>query len=220
MVAAGTVVGALTVGAGPAAAEGSGAAELCLRAQGQVANVHKAEFAAAGGTMTNVDYPDKASFEKSKPQVSPLTTGSYVTYEDEAGTLPEQIRCKGKTADHLQAVYGQAVAGPEQACSVVNAETLRQVAAGLSPAERAAARFRPENVVVDGDFPGFTGWDWLMDFPVAYVAWWDGKLHLPSKALSAPWSWVLLPESFRGQHYCTLVAPSHLKRLMLGQASV
>lgn len=45
-----------------------------------------------------------------------------------------------------------------------------------------------------------------------------GRLHLPSKSLPVPWPWDVLQESFRGRHYCTFLAPSHLKRLVLGQA--
>ncbi len=193
--------------------------DLCLRAQQQTAKLDQAAFQNAGGELSNIDYPDKTSFEKSKPTEKPLVIGSYVTYEDAEGTLPKQIRCKSKRSDHLQLVYGEAVAGPEQECRTVNQTTLQEVDASFTAQERAALAYPASKVVVDGDVPAFTGWDWLWDFPPAYKGW-DGKIHLPSRSLSVPWTWSALPESFRGQHYCTFVAPSYLKRLMLGQATV
>ena len=191
--------------------------DLCLRAQHQTAGLDTAAFQAAGGELSNVDYPDRASFEKSKPTERPLVTGSYTTYEDEGRTLPRQIRCKTKRSDHLQLVYGQQVAGPEEQCKVVNETTLQEVAASFTEAERAALVYPVSKVVVDRDVPAFTGWDWLWEFPAAYRGI-GGRLHLPSRSLSVPWTWGALPESFRGQHYCTFIAPSYLKRLMLGQA--
>lgn len=211
---AGTCLAILS-GTSPAAAAAP-AGDLCLRAQQQTAALDQAAFAAAGGSLSNIDYPDKTSFEKSKPTEKPLVTGSYVTYEDGAGTLPVQIRCKTKRSDHLQAVYGEAVAGPEQQCATVNRTTLEQVDASFTPEERAALAYPAAKVVVDADTPAFTGWDWLFDFPPAYKDL-RGRLHLPSRSLSVPWKWNVFPENFRGQHYCTFISPSHLKRLMLGQ---
>ncbi|WP_106403588.1 hypothetical protein [Actinocorallia populi] len=213
---AGTCLAVLS-GASSASAAAAPAGDLCLRAQHQTAGIDQAAFQAAGGELSNVEYPDKTSFEKSKPTEKPLVTGSYTTYEDEAGTLPRQVRCKTKRSDHLQLVYGQDAAGPEQQCKVVNETTLQEVDASFTEAERASLAYPASKVVVDRDVPAFTGWDWLWEFPAAYE---DrrGRLHLPSRSLSVPWTWNALPASFRGQHYCTFIAPPYLRRLMLGQA--
>ncbi len=210
---------AVLSGASSASAAAAPVGDLCLRAQQQTAKLDQGAFQAAGGQLSNIDYPDAASFEKSKPSVQPLVTGSYTTYEDADKTLPKQIRCKTKRSDHLQLVYGASVAGPEQECKGVNAATLQEVDASFTPEERAALVFPAAKVVIDGDVPAFTGWDWLWDFPAAYKGV-GGKLRIPSRSLSVPWSWSAFPESFRGQHYCTFIAPSYLKRLMLGQAKV
>ncbi|MEO3784367.1 hypothetical protein ABGB12_13610 [Actinocorallia sp. B10E7] len=221
LLALGMTGGCLAVlsGVSSASAAAPSAGDLCLRAQQQTAELDQAAFQNAGGELSNIDYPDRTSFEKSKPTEKPLVTGSYVTYEDEARTLPEQIRCKSKRSDHLQLIYGDAVAGPEQECRTVNQTTLQEVDASFTAEERASLVYPASKVVIDGDVPAFTGWDWLWEFPAAYKDL-RGRIHLPSRSLSVPWTWNALPESFRGQHYCTFIAPSHLRRLMLGQAAV
>ncbi|GAB4586557.1 hypothetical protein [Nocardia sp. IFM 10818] len=188
---------------------------LCLRAQVTTASLHLGKFRKAGGELHEAPYTDLGSFAASKPQVQPLTVTSYTTYEDSGTGLPRQVRCKGKSADHLAEVYGARTAGPEGTCAQVNRGTLKQVAGSLTDAEREALVFRPNRVVIDPDTLATTGQDWLSDFPTATV---DsaGTLHLPAKALHVPLDTPGIPDAFKGQHYCTLIAPEHLKRILLG----
>ncbi|MCM6772522.1 hypothetical protein NDR87_00435 [Nocardia sp. CDC159] len=189
---------------------------LCLRAQAQTANLDVIDFRRAGGSLRNVDYPDMASFAASKPQVQPLTTTRYNTYADAGNSQPKQVRCKGKSADHIAAVYGADIAGPEADCAAVNRQTVREVAAMLTPAERRELVHRPEDVVIDPDTVAATGQEWVAEFPVALV---DAaqRLHIPSKSLYVPLSTPGIPEAFKGQHYCTLISHHYLKQLMLGR---
>ncbi|GAB2838986.1 hypothetical protein GCM10022221_43120 [Actinocorallia aurea] len=202
----------------PAAAAGW-VDDLCTRAQKQTSQLNEANFAAAGGSITNVDYADFEAFKESKPQAQPLTIGSYITYEDEARTQPKQVRCKTKTSDHIKTMYGANAAGAEQDCKVINAGTVDEVFASLTAEEQASLAYPRTRVVIGFDWPAFTGADWLWDFPAAFKGW-DGKLNIPSRNLNVPWAWAIFPENFRGQHYCTLIAPQYLKRLILGQAQV
>ncbi|MGW0247426.1 hypothetical protein ACWDYH_12385 [Nocardia goodfellowii] len=196
----------------PATAEAETFPQLCLRAQVQTAKLRVGKFRQAGGTLSEMSYPDLAAFAASKPQAQPLTVTSYTTHD--AG-VPKQVRCKGKSADHLTDVYGADIAGPEGACANVNRVTLRQVARSLTAQEREALVYRPNKVIVDPDTAAITGQDWLADFPVATrdAA---GTLHLPSKSLLVPLNTPGIPEAFKGQHYCTLIAPEYLKALLLG----
>lgn len=189
--------------------------ELCRRAQIESANLHSNRFYRRGGELQDTAYPDLASFASSKPQVQPLTVTHYTTYEDAGATLPKQVRCKGKSADHINAVYGENTAGPEGTCAAANRRTLREIARSLTPQERKALKYRPNDVVLDADTEAATGQQWLADFPTATV---DsaGRLHLPSSSLFVPLDTPGIPEAFKGQHYCTLVAPSHLLRLLSG----
>jgi hypothetical protein len=198
---------------GAQATDGDQFPQICLRAQVQTANLRVGKFQRAGGTLSEQTYPDPASFAASKPQVKPLTVTSYTTY---ANGMAKQIRCKGKSADHLTDVYGAAIAGEEGTCAEVNQFTLRQVARSLTTEERKALVHRPRTVVIDADTAATTGLDWLADFPVATKDA-TGTLHLPSKSLYVPLDTPGIPDAFKGQHYCTLITHDYLKQLLLGK---
>ncbi|MEU8900309.1 hypothetical protein [Nocardia sp. NPDC048505] len=200
---------------GAAATEGEQYPQICLRAQVQTANLRVAKFVRQGGSLSEQSYADLAAFAASKPEVQPLTVTSYTTSAD---GVPKQLRCKGKSADHLTAVYGERIAGPEGTCAEVNRVTLRQVARSLTSEERRALVFKPRRVVIDPDLPAATGQDWLADFPVA-VADPAGTLHLPSKSLYVPLDTPGIPEAFKGQHYCTLITHDYLKQVLLGKVA-
>ncbi|MEV0248668.1 hypothetical protein AB0H76_18855 [Nocardia sp. NPDC050712] len=197
---------------GAQATEGEQFPQICLRAQVQTADLRLGKFRRAGGTLTEEPYADLSAFIASKPQIQPLTVTSYTTYAD---GLAKQIRCKGKSADHLTEVYGAQVAGAEGTCAEVNRVTLRQVARSLTGEERRALVYKPRRVVLDPDTPSATGQDWVADFPVA-VRDPAGILHLPSKSLYVPLATPGIPEAFKGQHYCTLITHEYLKQVLLG----
>ncbi|WP_306362256.1 hypothetical protein [Nocardia sp. CC227C] len=221
--ASGLVTAALTTTllggfAAPAAAEpveeqGLSSLTLCQRAQVGTASLRLVRFHRAGGSFAEVPYTDPAAFAASKPQVRPLTVTSYTTYDDTGS--PRQVRCKGKSADHINQEYGDRTAGGDGTCGETNRRTLWRVARDLTREERAALVFRPYQVDIDPDTPAATGQEWLADFPTATVDS-DGKLHLPSKALHVPLDTPGIPDAFKGQHYCTLIAPEHLKNILLG----
>ena len=60
--------------------------------------------------LRNVVHADYAPFVISKPQIEPLETQQYLQYADEAKTRPTMLMCKGKSADHVVAVYGAGAA--------------------------------------------------------------------------------------------------------------
>ncbi|MFI9402133.1 hypothetical protein [Nocardia sp. NPDC052316] len=191
--------------------------DLCIRAQSQTANLNVVAYRRAGGALEKAVYPDLASFAAAKPPARPLTVARYNSYEDAAATQPKQVRCKGKSADHLTAVYGADIAGPEGTCAAANRQPLAETARMLTPAERDALVHRPNTIQIDPDTSAINGPDWLADFPAATM---DsaGKLHIGSKSLYVPFATPDIPEAFKGQHYCTLIAHAYLKRLMLGLA--
>lgn len=217
LVCAAAVLGTATQPATAEPDESQRPAELCLRAQTETANLHVNRFERKGGELHEVAYSDLAAFAASKPQIQPLTVTRYTTYEGADTTLPKQLRCKGKSADHIAAVYGRGIAGPEGTCADVNRTTLKQVARSLTHDERNDLIHKPNSVVIDPDTAAVTGQDWLSDFPTATQDS-TNKLHLPSKSLLVPLDTPGIPDAFKGQHYCTLIDPAYLKRLLLGHA--
>lgn len=167
-------------------------------------------------------------FKRSKPAVQPLRTHQFL--ERDAAGRAAQLSCKTKTADHLRSVHGaQAIArrgrapvgeaGPaDLACRQLHRDMVNEIWGSLTPEERARAAFPPTRVRLEPDAFSHTGSSWVRSRAAAWRAA-DDRLHLRSAALFAEWEdwrWKVMPESWRGNHYCHLVAPERLRRLMQG----
>lgn len=180
-----------------------------------------AQQAIAGTTLVsnNVVHAEYQSFVASKPVVRPLETEQYAWFEDDTRTQVRMISCKMKTVDHLRTEYGAEAAGSESTCAAVNARILGIVRAGLTRAERRQQRYDGgTRVVYEPDELTTEGPVWLAPYDIAWVGA-DGALHLKSKAMRNDWldpRYVNAPAKFKGTRYCHLVAPSHMKRLLLG----
>ena len=92
--------------------------------------------------IRNTVHADYAPFVLSKPQINPLETQQYLQYEDDAKTRPTLLMCKGKSADHIVAVYGPGAAQPALDTQLPRRQPRPRARrlARLTPAERAAAR--------------------------------------------------------------------------------
>ena len=176
--------------------------------------------------LRNVIEPDFESFKLSKPGIEPLRTHQFVTRSSDG--MPTAVSCKTKSADHLRSVHGpDAAADPrvsanQHSCRDVHREMIRDIVAQLSPTERAALREPPQQVMLDADALRYTGSQWVKSSAEAYRGE-DGRLHLRAYALFAEWEdwrWKIMPESWRGNHYCHLVAPEYIRALMRGEARV
>jgi hypothetical protein len=159
------------------------------------------------------------SFVKSKPQVKPLETHQYVEYADPAHTQPMQVACKTKSADHLDEVYGPGSAlDDDYSCRSINRSILLDAWGAMSAAERAAARWPPSRIMLDGDDVGFMGAQFIKPYTFLYEGS-DGLPHLQAKAQFASWTdwrWKFMPDRFKGTHYCRLIAPEYAARLIRG----
>jgi len=163
----------------------------------------------------------KDSFKTSKAAVSPLGTQQFV--EVAADGRPRAVSCKTKTADHLRAVHGIAAApGPVESprsCRDVQRAVVLQVWAALDAEQRADAAYAPARILLAADTLSYTGSAWLSTPAAAWVGS-DGRLRMRASALYAAWEdwrWKVMPQSFRGNHYCHLVAPERIRGLMLGE---
>jgi hypothetical protein len=168
--------------------------------------------------VVNVIETDFEAFKRSKPSVRPLRSHQFLR-RDAAGR-PVELSCKTKTADHLRSVYGTAGAGTaDRACRHLHREMVNGVWRSLTAAQRDGAAFPPTRVLLEPDALSLTGSSWVRSQAAAWRGA-DGRLHLRSAALFAEWEdwrWKVMPESWRGNHYCHLVAPERLRRLMLGE---
>lgn len=172
------------------------------------------------GTTLPVDNAVETAFEpfkKSKPAVQPVRTHQFLV-ADTAGR-PLQLSCKTKSADHLRSAHGAAAAGADRSCRDLHRDMVNEVWRALAPAERARAPHPPWRVMLDADAANYMGSSWLKSRAEATRGA-DGLLHLRAAGLFAEWEdwrWKVMPESFRGNHYCHLVAPERIRRLMLGE---
>lgn len=176
--------------------------------------------------ITNVIEPDFEAFKRSKPQADPLTTHQYLSVNQRRGLT--RISCKTKTADHLRAVFGPTIAPAptyphlaDRSCRDVHRAMVLALWREASPAERAAAPHPPSRLMLDADLAYMTGSSWIQSPAEAYLGA-DQRLHLRAVALFAAWDdwrWKIMPDIFRGNHYCHLIAPESLRELMLNPAA-
>ncbi len=174
--------------------------------------------------VRNVIHTDFAAFVDSKPGIDPLETQQYVEYADDARTRPQKISCKLKSADHIRAVHGtaatRAVENPNL-CREINRATILEVWRGLDALTRSKAAVPPHRFMLDGDRTEIMGSRWVRPYSYVYAGA-DGTVHIRAKALLVNWDdwrWKLAPRSFRGTHYCHLIAPEYVRELMLGTAA-
>lgn len=187
-------------------------AEFCSRAQRLIARTAM--------RPVNVLYTERGAFIRSKPRVRPLETAQFVSHTREPAPEPMVVSCKMNSSDHLVAEYGPGAAGPEGACRNVNADTVARVFAALTPAEHGRLAVRQDQVVLEPDDEALTGASWSQGAqPARRSA--GGELLIRARSIRVDWTdwkWAWLPDRFRGQHSCHLIAPEYLRRLLLGEA--
>lgn len=171
--------------------------------------------------ITNRIHTSKDAFTASKASVDPPTTEQFL--ERDAKGRPLEISCKTKSADHLRAVHGAQAARdpalPPRSCVDIHRVMVNEIWSTLDERQRAAAVFPPTRIMLVADVMRYTGSGWIGSPAETYVAA-DGRLRLRAAALYAEWEdwrWKIMPKSFRGNHYCHLVAPERIRALMLGE---
>ncbi|MFQ5636073.1 MAG: hypothetical protein ACE5G3_12190, partial [Gammaproteobacteria bacterium] len=138
----------------------------------------------------------------------------YVTYDE--ARRPKMISCKVKSADHLVAEYGEGAAGPQGTCRDISERIVEMLIERLEIEDPSLANVARAQVVVEPDEPFVTGASWLSEFPLTFRGD-DGRLHVNTQSLQVDWEdwrWYILPDRFRGQTYCHLIAPEHLEALL------
>lgn len=178
----------------------------------------------AGTTLPadNAVQVDFDAFVKSKAVVRPLRAQQYVEYEDAAKTRPMLIACKTKSADHLNAEYGPGTAlGDDYTCRSINRSIVLGAWSAMTASQQASAAWPPSRIMLDGDDVGYLGSTFVKPYAFLYLGA-DGLPHLQARAQYASWTdwrWKLMPERFRGTHYCRLIAPEYAARLIRGETA-
>ncbi|AQQ67937.1 hypothetical protein Mag101_09985 [Microbulbifer agarilyticus] len=164
------------------------------------------------------------TFKKSKPLAQPLTTHQYAGYQlanGESADFPVSIACKMKTAERIltaqPASENFTIAEEDRACHDWQAQMLDDVYQVL--AERGEAIAVPrERIAADDEESVSIGPFWLR--PEIYqVAYSEGdNLKLRIKGLHVEYRrFMPVPDSFMGTHYCTMIAPEYLVKLVQGE---
>jgi hypothetical protein len=187
-------------------------ADFCARAQRLIASTDL--------MPVNLAFAAPAGFVKSKPRIRPLETDQHLTYEEAGRTRPVRVSCKMKSADHIRAEYGSGAAGAGRDCRAVNEDTVARVFASLTEAEEARVIIPRDRILLAEDRQALTGAAFTAGRDVVRMSP-DGRLVIRALAIRVDWTdwrWRWMPERFRGQHSCHLVAPEYLRRIVLGQA--
>lgn len=168
--------------------------------------------------VNNVVHEAFREFTLSKPQIGPLETQQYVW---RAEGEPLAVSCKLKTTDHIETHYGQGNAPAERGCADVNRATLDAILQSMPIKERAEAQKRAANIVFVDDRMMPTGPDWLAPYTMARKK--GRRIEIEAKGFRGNWLDPRLaqaPPRFKGTHYCHLVAPAYMKRLLAGDATL
>ncbi|MFV8784197.1 hypothetical protein ACNKU7_17385 [Microbulbifer sp. SA54] len=179
-------------------------------------------------TVDNVVYEEDTywtTFKKSKPQAQPLTTHQYVGYQlanGERADYPVTVACKMKTAERIRTANADSgeitVAEEDRACQTWQALMLDDVYKALEQQGDSALMSR-ERIALAEENNVYIGPLWLRPelYQVAYTE--DDTLKLRSKALHVEYRrFMPVPDSFMGTHYCTMIAPEYLAKLLQGEA--
>ena len=187
---------------------------FCARAQQLIAGTER--------VAQNHLHRDYEAFVESRLSADPLATEQYVLYEDDRRTLPLRISCKLHTADRLASDRSDAPAqATEASCVDLHRAIVAQVHASLSAADLERVQVPPQRILLMPDQLTRLESSWIAPFD---FAWFDAgdALNLQAKSLRIDWEdplWSWAPERIRGLHYCHVIAPEYLRRLMMGERS-
>ena len=191
---------------------------FCQKAQQIVANTDV--------LSDNTLHTDFKQFVKSKAFESPLQTQQYVDNilpSGEQAAIPVTVSCKLKTAERIN--YAASLANAslstlpakgESNCQAVNQYSFETVLSHFDAHAQARARAQ---FVIDEDAVKWIGPLWIRPWPyqIAYTDG-EGKIHIRSKSLYVEHSiFIPMPDSFKGTHYCHLIAWEYLAALVSEQ---
>jgi len=168
--------------------------------------------------MNLVVHDDFDAFVKSKATIEGPTIHQYNWY-DPNGDI-QGFSCKMKSADHLNIEFGASSAGPEGFCHDMNMQVYELVLEQIPDPAFASVTFDLSERLDTKEQSGMIGPTWLKPFTMTYVDP-SGTLHIATKGFVINFTdprFQKFPPSWRGTHYCHLIAPTYLADLLRGEA--
>lgn len=184
--------------------------QYCLAAQRVVSRTNV--------PMQLVVHTEFTTFVKSKAVIEGPTIHQYNWYDDDGMILG--VSCKMKSADHLQLVYGDESAGPEGYCHDMNRQIYRVLQRQITDPVIESVIFDPSESLDTKEQASMIGPTWLLPFTLTRFDD-SGDLHVATKGFVIDFldpRYEKFPPSWRGTHYCHLIAPDYFARLLTGNA--
>ena len=131
--------------------------------------------------------------------------------------MAQSVGCKISSVEGLVEKAGVPASelGEQRSCRYAHQRMLEVEYARLDPAQR---RLSPADFTLLDDEVSWMGPQWLYPNPYpALTRGEDGRWQLQGKVLEVSTAWyVPLPDSIKGVHYCTVVAPEYLRKVLAG----
>lgn len=140
-------------------------------------------------------------------------------WHDADGNI-QGISCKMKNAEHLQLEFGAGMAGPEGYCHDMNQALYDLIRQQLPDPVYTTVIFDPNERNDKEMQRNQSGPEWLLPFTLTTLDA-EGSLHIATKGFVINFTdprYQRFPASWRGTHYCHLIAPEYLTRLLEGKA--
>ena len=168
-----------------------------------------------------VVHADYAAFVKSKAAIDEANGAIIHQYAwvDTDGMLLG-FACKMNSSDDLQRVFGAGSAGPEGYCHDMNRRVYTALQAELAGNELTPIVFEPSESLDTKEQQNMIGPVWLQPFELTWASEDGAAIHVATRGFVVEYAdprYQKLPADWRGTHYCHLIAPSHLRGLMLGE---
>ncbi len=184
-------------------------AEFCVGAQRSLVGVDTVELP----TVVNTNHTDRDAFVISKVDYGPLGVHTWTdpdmatTAAGETVAITHRISCKTSSADKLDSLGVST--SPDLECSTLTASSIAAARLQMTPAELAAYDTTGRQVSLQPDVLAPAGPVWLAPFADEVVN--GAQLDVTAAALRVDWTdpnYFVLPENFRGVHYCTVWSPA------------
>jgi hypothetical protein len=175
-------------------------------------------------TRTNVPmqlvvHEDFDAFVKSKAVIEGPTIHQYNWYSAAGDIIG--ISCKMKSADHLNIEFGEGSAGPDGYCHDMNRQVYTLVRKQVQNIVVTEVIFDPSESLDTPEQQNMIGPVWLQPFKLTATDE-SGGLHIATKGFVIDFTdprYQKFPPSWRGTHYCHLIAPDYLGELLQGAAA-
>jgi hypothetical protein len=163
-------------------------------------------------------HEDFNAFVKSKAIIEGPTIHQF-NWHDPEGNI-QGISCKMKSADHLNIAFGADSAGPDGFCQDMNRQLYQLLIQRSTNPVHTPVNFDLSESIESKKQSNMIGPIWLKPFTMTYL---DpaGVLHIATKGFVIDFTdprYQKFPPSWRGTHYCHLIAPEYLADLLNGAA--